>query len=93
MLKFGKSLGFLPPESPDRRLFLRVLLKLSRLSGLYPECLVRDDIRLIGKDPIAAGSFGEVWKGTGSNDEVIAVKVLRVYVRSDAEKLLRVLFA
>jgi hypothetical protein len=67
-----------------------VLLKLSRLSGLYPECLVRDDVQLIGTDPVAAGTFGDVWKGSIGGREAIAVKVLRVYEKSDVKKLLKV---
>ena len=72
---------------------MRALLELSRRSGLYPECLVRDDIQLIGTDPVAAGSFGEVWKGRMHEHELIAVKILKVYVNSDVEKLLKVLFS
>jgi predicted unusual protein kinase regulating ubiquinone biosynthesis (AarF/ABC1/UbiB family) len=45
---------------------------------------------LIGTDPIAGGRFGEVWKGSMHNKEIIAVKILRVYVKSDMEKLLKV---
>lgn len=80
----------MPSGSPDRRLFIRLLIQLSRRCGLYPECLVRDDIRLLGTDPIAAGRFGEVWKAEDSESRFIAVKVLRVYLRTDAEKLLKV---
>jgi hypothetical protein len=85
-------LASFPPNSSERRRFLVVLLKLSRVSGLYPECLVRDDIQLIGTDPVAAGRFGDVWMGSMSNQQRIAVKIVRVYVRSDVEKLLKVLF-
>lgn len=85
-----QSSDTMPPGSQHRRLFIRVLIQLSRRSGLYPECVVRDDIRLLGSDPIAAGRFGEVWKAEDSEKLFIAVKVLRVYLRSDAEKLLKV---
>lgn len=61
------------------------------MSGLYPECLVRDDIKLVGTDPVAAGRFGDVWMGSMANKELIAVKIVRVYVKSDLEKLLKVL--
>lgn len=54
---------------------------------------MREDIKLVGTDPIAAGRFGEVWKGTTSNNEIIAVKILRVYEKSDAEKLLKVFYS
>jgi hypothetical protein len=55
--------------------------------------LVRNDVILIGTDPVAAGRFGEVWKGRMAGHELIAVKILRVYIKSDAEKLLKVRFS
>jgi len=87
-----QHLVYFPPESPNKRIFLRALIKLARLSGLYPECLVRDDVQLIGTDPVAAGMYGEVWRGSMHGHPNIAVKILRVYVKSDAEKLLKVAF-
>ena len=85
-----QHLSLFSPDARIRGLFVGVLIKLSRLSGLYPECLVRGDIRLIGNGPVAAGRFGDVWKGSASSQEIIAVKVLRLY-QSDMEKLLKVL--
>jgi hypothetical protein len=91
-----KHLDHFPPDSKIRGLFVGVLIKLSRESTLYPECLIRDDIKFIGKYPVTAGRFGDVWKGTVSSHEapaghdIIAVKVLRVYQKSDVEKVLKV---
>lgn len=73
-----------------KRLFVSALIRLSRLSGLYPHSLVRDDIQLIGTDPVAAGRHGEVWKGSKGDGELVAIKVLRVYLKSDTEKMLQV---
>jgi hypothetical protein len=67
-----------------------VLIKLLWLSGLYSGCLVCDDVQLTGTDPVAAGMFGDVWKGMMYGDQVIAVNILRVYEKSDVDKLLKV---
>lgn len=69
---------------------MHALIKLSRSSGLYPQGLVRDDIRLLGADAVAAGRFGDIWKATDSKNELFAVKTLRMYEKSDIEKLLKV---
>jgi len=66
---------------------VKVLITLCRASGLYPKCLVLDGIELIG-NPVAAGGFADVYKGRLEGQE-IATKVLRVYQKSDIEKLLK----
>ena len=67
------------------------LIKLSKKSGLYPDCLILSHAATRGSDPIERGSFGDVWKGMICGREV-AIKGLRVYLRSDAQKLLKVGF-
>jgi hypothetical protein len=52
--------------------------------------LVLNDVQFTESEPVAAGRFGEVWKGRMSGQKLIAVKVLRVYATSDVEKLLKV---
>jgi serine/threonine protein kinase len=71
-----------------RHRYLEVLLKLSRASRLYPESFVLKGIEIIG-DPIAAGGFADVYKARLQGQE-IAIKVLRVYQKSDIDKLLKV---
>lgn len=78
-------------DSPNRRIFVRALIKMSKSSGLYPGCLLRTDIQLLGTCPVSAGGFGEVWKGTNAENKFIAAKILKVYEKSDLEKLLKVL--
>ena len=55
---------------------------------MVPECLVLNGIKVYG-DPVAAGGFGDVYKGKYRKQE-IALKVLKVYQKSDMEKLLKV---
>lgn len=67
---------------------MKALIGLSKASGLYPECMVLSGVVVKG-DAVAAGGFGEVYKGTLRN-QVIAVKILKVFQKTDMEKLLRV---
>ena len=67
---------------------VKALIKLSRLSGMVPECLVLKGIEVIG-DAVASGGFGDVYKAKYQRKE-IALKVLKVYQTSDMEKLLKV---
>ena len=63
-------------------------MKLSRASGLYPECLVLKGVHMEGH-PVAGGGYGDVYKGLLQGKQ-IAVKVLRIYQDSDLVKLLKV---
>lgn len=69
---------------------VQALIKLSSASGLYPDCMALKGIEL-EEDPVAGGGFGEVHKGRLEGRH-IAVKVLRVYQRSDIAKLLKVIY-
>ncbi|EGO00235.1 hypothetical protein SERLA73DRAFT_107260 [Serpula lacrymans var. lacrymans S7.3] len=71
-----------------RRRFTAALIKLSTKSGCYPDCLVLEDIKKLSEDPIAAGSSGEVWKGS-FRGQVIAMKILKVYERFDLDEFLK----
>ena len=71
-----------------RRHHVKALIKLSGATGLYPECLVLKGIEIIG-DTVGGGGFADIFKGQ-LRDQEIAVKVLRVYHKSDIEKLLKV---
>jgi hypothetical protein len=69
---------------------LKALLKLSRASGCYPECLALKGVEMEAH-PVAAGSYGEVYRGLLQKKQ-IAVKVLKVYQDSDFVQLLKVAF-
>lgn len=64
---------------------VKALIKLSRASGLVPGCLVLKGIEVDG-DPVAGGGFGDVYKARFGTQE-IALKVLKVYQKSDMLKL------
>jgi hypothetical protein len=46
-------------------------------------------IELVGKSPIDGGGYGDIWKGLLSGQE-IAVKILRVFRKSEKDMLLKV---
>jgi hypothetical protein len=75
-----------------RRLHTGGLIALSKASGLYPECMALKNVQMIGKDPIARGGYGDVWRGMFQG-KPIAMKVLRCYETSALVELLRVVFA
>jgi len=79
-----------PLDSLHKPRHVKALLELSRASGRYPECLVLGGVEM-GEFPVASGSYGDVYRGRWQNTDV-AVKVMKVYQRSDLDKLLKVLF-
>ncbi|KAJ8083227.1 Rho guanine nucleotide exchange factor [Marasmius tenuissimus] len=75
--------------SPELRSpIFTAMLRLSKNSGLYPTCLSIQNVKKMGDYPIAAGGFGDVWKGTiGDSSELVCLKVVKVYLKSDLVKL------
>ncbi|KAJ8083210.1 hypothetical protein PM082_009082 [Marasmius tenuissimus] len=69
----------------------KAMIRLSKMSGLHPKCLSIQNVRKLGQYPIAAGGFGDVWKGiVGESDEqVVCLKVVKVYLTSDVQALFR----
>jgi len=65
------------------------MIRLSKKSGLYPNCLVLNNVTKVGDHPVAAGGFGEVWQGV-VGDRMICLKVVKIYGDSDIRQLLKV---
>ncbi|KAF7966471.1 hypothetical protein HWV62_38170 [Athelia sp. TMB] len=76
-----------PIASKFKSRHLRALVKLSERSRRYPECLILETVTLPA-EPICFGSFGDVYKCKIAGRDV-AVKVMRVYQKSDANNLLK----
>ena len=68
---------------------LNALIKLSRVSRLYPECIVLKTIK-IDPNPVTHGGFADIYKGDLLGQK-IGIKQLRVYERSDIDKLFTVM--
>ncbi|KAK7437402.1 Rho guanine nucleotide exchange factor [Stygiomarasmius scandens] len=78
-----------PDTTPKlRSQIFTAIVRLSKLSGLYPTCLVLDNVVKLGEHPVASGGFGEIWKGL-IGDELACLKVVRIYGESDVQKLLK----
>ena len=78
----------MPVDLAYKRRHVKALIRLSGATGLYPECLVLDGIEILG-DAVEGGGFADIFKGRLRGQE-IAVKMLKVYQKSDIEKLLKV---
>jgi hypothetical protein len=66
----------LPLDPPAKRRHVGALIKLSRASGLYPECMILRGIKLVGGDAVAGGGYGEVSMQTTGYYEMLTVAVL-----------------
>jgi len=69
---------------------IKALLRLSRASCLYPECLALKGIEMEAT-PVDRDGYGDVYKGVLHGQE-IAVKALRIYQTSDLVRVLKVVF-
>jgi len=63
---------------------VKALIKLSRNSGYYPECLVLKGVQL--GDLVTSGGYGDVYKGH-LKGQLIAVKVLKISHDKDIARL------
>ena len=78
-------------DPPAKRRHVGALIQLSRASGLYPECMILRGIKLVGGDAVAGGGYGDVWKGSLQGQQ-LAVKVLKIFLKDDLTKLLKVYY-
>lgn len=83
--------GIDDPGSPasERGKVFKALLSLSKSTGLYPRCLQLSHQLQKFDEPVAAGAFGEVFRGSVGNREV-AIKVFRVYETTNVVKFKKV---
>ncbi|KAF8198805.1 kinase-like domain-containing protein, partial [Mycena galopus ATCC 62051] len=65
----------------------KALLRLSRASGLHPRCFALPELQKVG-DQIAAGGFGDIWKGLVRGQSV-CVKVMRLFQNADIQAVLK----
>ncbi|KAJ7485303.1 kinase-like domain-containing protein, partial [Mycena latifolia] len=70
-----------------RPLLFKVLLRLSRDSGLHPHCFPISGLQKVGQQ-VTAGGFGDIWKGLVRGQSV-SVKIMRLFQDEDIEAALK----
>jgi hypothetical protein len=68
---------------------VKALVRLSQKSGRFPDCLILNEVKVVGDHAIARGAFGDIWLGSIDRQEV-AIKALRMFRESDSQGLLKV---
>ncbi|TFK27177.1 kinase-like protein [Coprinopsis marcescibilis] len=71
----------------DRGHFVTALIRLSNRTDLYPTCLALKEVEL-ARHPFAAGSFGDVYRGTFQG-QYVAVKVRKLYATSEVSNAIK----
>ncbi|KAJ8080990.1 Homeobox protein tos8 [Marasmius tenuissimus] len=71
-----------------RRTWIECLLHLNRYHGSLPTSIYLPNIVKEGSHPVAGGGFAEIWKGRLKDDQLVCLKVLRIYTGSFDEKKL-----
>ncbi|KAJ8093007.1 Rho guanine nucleotide exchange factor [Marasmius tenuissimus] len=69
---------------------LKTMLRLSSRSDMFPKCLAIRNVRTVGQYAVDGGTFGEIWKGMiGHSTQIVCLKVVKVYQKSDVELIVR----
>lgn len=79
-----------PPSGVPRNFkrVLHLLLQLAKHSRRYPASLILSGVQREEGDALTGGHYAEIWRGRFCGKPV-CVKVLREYIRSDIDRLLR----
>ncbi|KAJ8095378.1 Rho guanine nucleotide exchange factor [Marasmius tenuissimus] len=72
-----------------RSTIFKMMLRLSRESGMCPRCLKINNVEKLDEYPVAEGHFGSVYKGEIAA-EIVCLKVVKVYQSSDVQQAVRV---
>uniref|UniRef100_A0A0W0EUD2 Protein kinase domain-containing protein n=1 Tax=Moniliophthora roreri TaxID=221103 RepID=A0A0W0EUD2_MONRR len=75
---------------PLRSQIYKAMLRLSSHSCHHPRCLSLKHVKKLEEYPVAGGGFGDVYKGAMGRYQttVVCLKVVKVYLTSNVEKLL-----
>jgi hypothetical protein len=78
------------PINPGPKLsYVKLLIKLSKASALYPQSLVLKEVEK-SDFPVAQGGFGEVYRGQFRGQQV-AIKVLKIYMNANMDTIIKVI--
>ncbi|KAK1230746.1 hypothetical protein PQX77_006152 [Marasmius sp. AFHP31] len=81
----------LPSSTPLRSLLLKLTSHLSTHSRRSPQCLILQDVKMVGSNPIGSGRVGEVWRAKIGQEHTsqleCAVKIVKksYWSRKDQE--------
>ncbi|KAF7316147.1 Protein kinase domain-containing protein [Mycena indigotica] len=75
------------PDSTERPVLSKALLRISRASGRLPTCLSLSGLQKIGKQ-VAAGGFADIWKGL-IRGQSVSVKIMRLFRDDDIRDILQ----
>ncbi|KAI3615128.1 hypothetical protein WG66_016743 [Moniliophthora roreri] len=94
LLNLLQTLSNIPPSHVSPRLrssILKAMVRLSKRSKLYPDSLAIHNVRRLGEHPVDSGRFGEIWRGCfrEAAEQVVCLKVVKLYARSDVDKVIR----
>ncbi|KAF9254821.1 kinase-like protein [Marasmius fiardii PR-910] len=78
------------PDVPNnlRPSIFKLMIRLSRKSGLHPQCLTIQGVEKLGNYPVGGGAFGDVWRGK-IGEQLVCLKVIRAFNRSDVQHVLK----
>ncbi|KAF9255509.1 kinase-like protein [Marasmius fiardii PR-910] len=71
-----------------RSSILKTMLRLSKQSGLFPQCLIIQNVEKLGDYAVGGGGFGDVWRGK-IGEQIVGLKIVKAYLTSDVQKLLK----
>ncbi|KAJ7687713.1 kinase-like domain-containing protein [Mycena rosella] len=74
-------------ESTSRPVLSTALLRLSRESGLHPQCFTLSGLQKVGQQ-VAGGGYGDIWKGFVGG-QTVAVKSMRIFQEVDVKAALK----
>nr|GAT51260.1 predicted protein [Mycena chlorophos] len=75
------------PDSAERPVLSKALLRISRASGLLPTCFPLSGLQKVGKQ-VAAGGFADIWRGLVRGQSV-SVKIMRLFRDDDIRDILQ----
>ncbi|KAJ8077744.1 hypothetical protein PM082_002177 [Marasmius tenuissimus] len=70
---------------------LKMMLCLSKRSGMYPKCLIVKNVKRLPGRPVGGGGFGDVYKGV-IGEQTVCLKLPRIFEDTedpDADKLIK----
>ncbi|KAF9256251.1 kinase-like protein [Marasmius fiardii PR-910] len=81
-------------ETKLRSSMYKIMLHLSKRSGLCPRTLMIENVTRLGDNPVDWGGFGLVWKGRiGISKKVVCLKVVKIYTEASDVQRVRLLAA